>query len=61
MIFLIPLLIIVGVIFGIDHLYFSNKNNKIESKKEVKQEINSSLIDERSKYIEKLFNSKSKQ
>ncbi|MBK2000646.1 hypothetical protein ACD575_00440 [Campylobacter sp. LH-2024] len=61
MIFLIPLLIIVGVIFGIDHLYFSNENNKIESKKEVKQEINSSLIDERSKYIEKLFNSKSKQ
>ncbi|MBZ7949343.1 hypothetical protein [Campylobacter molothri] len=61
MIFLIPLLIIIGVIFGIDHLYFSNENNKIESKKEVKQEINSSLIDERSKYIEKLFNSKSKQ
>lgn len=61
MIFLIPLLIIVGVIFGIDHLYFSNENNKIESKKEVKREINSSLIDERSKYIEKLFNSKTKQ
>ncbi|MFX3626486.1 hypothetical protein ACD574_00475 [Campylobacter sp. LH-2024] len=61
MIFLIPLLIIVGVIFGIDHLYFSNENNKIESKKEVKQEMNSSLIDERSKYIEKLFNSKTKQ
>ncbi|MBZ7941541.1 hypothetical protein [Campylobacter molothri] len=61
MIFLIPLLIIVGVIFGIDHLYFSNENNKIESKKEVKQEINSSLIDERNKYIEKLFNSKTKQ
>ncbi|MBZ7939118.1 hypothetical protein H2277_04890 [Campylobacter sp. W0014] len=65
MIFLIPLLIIIGVIFGIDHLYFSDENSKIEIQKEIKQEIkqemNSSLKDERSKYIEKLFDSKTKQ
>ncbi|MBZ7954043.1 MULTISPECIES: hypothetical protein [Campylobacter] len=61
MIFLIPLLIIIGVIFGIDHLYFSDENSKIEIQKEIKQEMNSSLKDERSKYIEKLFDSKTKQ
>ncbi|MBZ7935793.1 MULTISPECIES: hypothetical protein [Campylobacter] len=61
MIFLIPLLIIVGVIFGIDYLYFSDENSKIETQKEIKQEMNSSLKDERSKYIEELFDSKTKQ
>ncbi|EJI8568455.1 hypothetical protein VXI30_001649 [Campylobacter jejuni] len=41
MVFLIPLLIIIGVIFGIDYVYFKNQDLKAQVKKEQK-ELNSS-------------------
>ncbi|OEW13974.1 hypothetical protein AJ935_04595 [Campylobacter sp. BCW_6876] len=54
MVFLIPLLIIIGVIFGIDYVYFKNQDLKAQVKKEQK-ELNSSLEKEKKEYIEKLF------
>ncbi|EMU6400001.1 hypothetical protein BGS41_08935 [Campylobacter sp. 108] len=57
MVFLIPLLIIIGVIFGIDYVYFKNQDLKVQVKKEQK-ELNSSLEKERKEYIEKLFKTK---
>ncbi|ELD3685646.1 Sec-independent protein translocase subunit TatA2 [Campylobacter jejuni] len=57
MVFLIPLLIIIGVIFGIDYVYFKNQDLKVQVKKEQK-ELNSSLGKEKKEYIEKLFKTK---
>ncbi|EAK6993317.1 Sec-independent protein translocase subunit TatA2 [Campylobacter jejuni] len=57
MVFLIPLLIIIGVIFGIDYVYFKNQDLKAQVKKEQK-ELNSSLEEEKKEYIEKLFKTK---
>ncbi|ELK5610937.1 Sec-independent protein translocase subunit TatA2 [Campylobacter jejuni] len=57
MVFLIPLLIIIGVIFGIDYVYFKNQDLKVQLKKEQK-ELNSSLEKEKKEYIEKLFKTK---
>ncbi|EAH4540391.1 Sec-independent protein translocase subunit TatA2 [Campylobacter jejuni] len=57
MVFLIPLLIIIGVIFGIDYVYFKNQDLKVQVKKEQK-ELNSSLDKEKKEYIEKLFKTK---
>ncbi|EHL3372693.1 Sec-independent protein translocase subunit TatA2 [Campylobacter jejuni] len=57
MVFLIPLLIIIGVIFGIDYMYFKNQDLKVQVKKEQK-ELNSSLEKEKKEYIEKLFKTK---
>lgn len=57
MVFLIPLLIIIGVIFGIDYVYFKNQDLKVRVKKEQK-ELNSSLEKEKKEYIEKLFKTK---
>lgn len=57
MVFLIPLLIIIGVIFGIDYVYFKNQDLKVQVKKEQK-ELNSSLEKEKKEYIEKLFKNK---
>ncbi|HED0433572.1 TPA: Sec-independent protein translocase subunit TatA2 [Campylobacter jejuni] len=57
MVFLIPLLIIIGVIFGIDYMYFKNQDLKAQVKKEQK-ELNSSLEKEKKEYIEKLFKTK---
>lgn len=57
MVFLIPLLIIIGVIFGIDYVYFKNQDLKAHVKKEQK-ELNSSLEKEKKEYIEKLFKTK---
>ncbi|EAK3770370.1 hypothetical protein CX021_00710 [Campylobacter jejuni] len=54
MVFLIPLLIIIGVIFGIDYVYFKNQDLKAQ----VKKELNSSLEKEKKEYIEKLFKTK---
>ncbi|ECL3455847.1 hypothetical protein FS058_01295 [Campylobacter jejuni] len=68
MVFLIPLLIIIGVIFGIDYVYFKNQDLKVQVKKEQKElnsslekekkELNSSLEKEKKEYIEKLFKTK---
>ncbi|EJD2281826.1 hypothetical protein M1R59_001567 [Campylobacter jejuni] len=71
MVFLIPLLIIIGVIFGIDYVYFKNQDLKAQVKKEQKElnsslekekkeqkELNSSLEKEKKEYIEKLFKTK---
>ncbi|EAK5099131.1 Sec-independent protein translocase subunit TatA2 [Campylobacter jejuni] len=57
MVFLIPLLIIIGVIFGIDYVYFKNQDLKVQVKKEQK-ELNSNLEKEKKEYIEKLFKTK---
>lgn len=57
MVFLIPLLIIIGVIFGIDYVYFKSQDLKAQVKKEQK-ELNSSLEKEKKEYIEKLFKTK---
>ncbi|EAJ6246296.1 Sec-independent protein translocase subunit TatA2 [Campylobacter jejuni] len=57
MVFLILLLIIIGVIFGIDYVYFKNQDLKVQVKKEQK-ELNSSLEKEKKEYIEKLFKTK---
>ncbi|EAK2061019.1 Sec-independent protein translocase subunit TatA2 [Campylobacter jejuni] len=57
MVFLIPLLIIIGVIFGIDYVYFKNQDLKAQVKKEQK-ELNSSLEKEKKEFIEKLFKTK---
>lgn len=57
MVFLIPLLIIIGVIFGIDYVYFKNQDLKVQVQKEQK-ELNSSLEKEKKEYIEKLFKTK---
>ncbi|ELV6765261.1 Sec-independent protein translocase subunit TatA2 [Campylobacter jejuni] len=57
MVFLIPLLIIIGVIFGIDYVYFKNQDLKVQVKKEQK-ELNSSLEKEKKEYIKKLFKTK---
>ncbi|MEH30363.1 hypothetical protein EC065_07005 [Campylobacter jejuni] len=57
MVFLIPLLIIIGVIFGIDYVYSKNQDLKAQVKKEQK-ELNSSLEKEKKEYIEKLFKTK---
>ncbi|AXL42118.1 Sec-independent protein translocase subunit TatA2 [Campylobacter jejuni] len=57
MVFLISLLIIIGVIFGIDYVYFKNQDLKAQVKKEQK-ELNSSLEKEKKEYIEKLFKTK---
>ncbi len=57
MVFLIPLLIIIGVIFGIDYVYFKNQDLKVQVKKEQK-ELNSSLEKEKKECIEKLFKTK---
>lgn len=42
MIFLIPLLIFIGIIFGIDYVYFSDEDSKIEKieKKPEQKDIN---------------------
>ncbi|MCW1585490.1 hypothetical protein OLS48_10715 [Campylobacter jejuni] len=52
-----PLLIIIGVIFGIDYVYFKNQDLKVQVKKEQK-ELNSSLEKEKKNNIEKLFKTK---
>ncbi|EAI1791519.1 hypothetical protein EIQ62_04030 [Campylobacter jejuni] len=57
MVFLIPLLIVISVIFGIDYVYFKNQDLKVQVKKEQK-ELNSSLEKEKKEYIEKLFKTK---
>lgn len=55
MIFLIPLLIFFAIIFGIDCLYFSDKDLAIKEQKEIKLEENNSLKQE---YLKQLFNTK---
>ncbi|HEG0493574.1 TPA: hypothetical protein SB542_001217 [Campylobacter jejuni] len=57
MVFLIPLFIVIGVIFGIDYVYFKNQDLKAQVQKEQK-ELNSSLEKEKKEYIEKLFKTK---
>lgn len=60
MVFLIPLLIVIGVIFGIDYVYFKNQDLKVQVKqvKKEQKELNSSLEKEKKEYIEKLFKTK---
>ncbi|MFQ6342129.1 hypothetical protein [Campylobacter sp. VTCC 70190] len=52
MIFLLPLLFIIALIFGIDYLYFSDENKEVQ-KKEQKQDLN--LDEKRQEYLKELF------
>lgn len=56
MIFLIPLLIVIAVIFGIDYLYFSDEDQKIEKKIPLQNDEN--LQKEREEYLKNLFKDK---
>lgn len=60
MVFLIPLLILIAIIFGVDYLYFSDEDAKVQDKKEQKKEQNSSLEKQRQEYLENLFKKKTK-
>ncbi|KAA8604388.1 MULTISPECIES: hypothetical protein [unclassified Campylobacter] len=51
MIFLIPILIIIAILFGIDYLYFNDDKNTNKTK----QELNISIDDEKQKHIKELF------
>lgn len=55
MIFLIPLLIIFGIIFGIDYVYFKEENEKLKEQKEqcIKLDKNTS----KEQYLNTLFKS----
>ncbi|HDZ5065961.1 TPA: hypothetical protein RTH03_000035 [Campylobacter jejuni] len=55
MIFLIPLLFVIALIFGIDYLYFSNENKEVQ-KKEQKQDLN--LDEKKQEYLKELFKPK---
>ncbi|MFK0422525.1 hypothetical protein ACISNW_07910 [Campylobacter jejuni] len=57
MIFLIPLLIIIVLLFGFKYVKYKKKDLKAKDKKEQK-ELNSSLEKEKKEYIEKLFKTK---
>ncbi|XUP62039.1 hypothetical protein UXU46_05985 [Campylobacter jejuni] len=57
MVFLIPLLIIIGVIFGIDYVYFKNQNLKVK-KEQQNNKSDSSLEKEKKEYIKNLFKEK---
>ncbi|CAM4017937.1 hypothetical protein N4T57_04990 [Campylobacter hepaticus] len=54
MIFLIPFLLIIAIIFGIDYIYFKDQNASIQSKIE-QVDLNSSLEKEKRQYIKNLF------
>ncbi|HEA7842120.1 TPA: hypothetical protein RXM13_000202 [Campylobacter coli] len=57
MVFLIPLLIIIAIIFGIDYLYFNDENAKVkEGQKIHKTEPN--LDKQREEYLKHLFKEK---
>lgn len=54
MIFLIPLLLVIAVVFGIDYLYFDDKADKKEIKTE-QNEQNLTLEEQKQEYIRGLF------
>lgn len=57
MVFLIPLLVIVAVIFGIDYLYFNDENAKVKKEQKIhKTEPN--LDKQREEYLKHLFKEK---
>lgn len=57
MVFLIPLLVIVAVIFGIDYLYFNDENAKVKQEQKIhKTEPN--LDKQREEYLKHLFKEK---
>ncbi|HEA8244988.1 TPA: hypothetical protein R8Q87_000032 [Campylobacter coli] len=57
MVFLIPLLVIVAVIFGIDYLYFNDENAKVKEEQKIhKTELN--LDKQREEYLKHLFKEK---
>lgn len=55
MIFLVPLLIIIAVIFGIDYLYFSDDDEALKEKKEQKIEKNLSLEEKKNELKSLLY------
>ncbi len=58
MIFLLPLLVLIAVIFGIDYIYFSDKNEqKLEQNSSLERK-NPSLEREKQEYIKNLFKQK---
>lgn len=47
MVFLIPLIIFIGVLFGIDYIYFQDDDNNVKQEKIIKKQVD---VDE---YIKK--------
>ena len=56
MIFLLPIIFVIIVIFRIDYLYFSEENKQIINKN---KELNESLEKQKQEFIEKIFKNKS--
>lgn len=50
MIFLIPLIIFIGVLFGIDYLYFNDDDNKVKNEKIIKKQEQIDINDYIKKY-----------
>lgn len=57
MVFLIPLLVIIAIVFGIDYLYFSNEDAQVKKEQKIDQ-VNPNLDKQRQEYLEKLFKEK---
>lgn len=54
MVFLIPLLIIIAIIFGIDYLYFNDENVKVKEERQI-HKSDPNLDKQREKYLKHLF------
>ncbi|MCC8277743.1 hypothetical protein LNU06_02925 [Campylobacter sp. VicNov18] len=57
MVFLIPLLVIIAIVFGLDYIYFKDQDKLIQIDKK-EQDFNSSLEEQRKQYIKDLFKTK---
>ncbi|EIQ8882346.1 hypothetical protein MPT78_000526 [Campylobacter jejuni] len=57
MVFLIPLLVIVAVIFGIDYLYFNDENTKVKEEQQINK-TDPNLDKQREEYLKHLFKEK---
>lgn len=57
MVFLIPLLIIIAIIFGIDYLYFNDENVKVKEERQI-HKSDPNLGKQREEYLKHLFKEK---
>ncbi|HEB7543718.1 TPA: hypothetical protein RZH61_001160, partial [Campylobacter coli] len=55
--FLIPLLIIIAIIFGIDYLYFNDENVKVKEEQQI-HKSDPNLDKQREEYLKHLFKEK---
>ncbi len=57
MIFLIPLLVVIAIIFGIDYLYFSDEDAQVKKEQKI-DKTNPNLDKQRQEYLQELFKEK---